>query len=35
MTSVPMPDEFFDTLVHHLPPEPPVGIRSLMTPMTL
>jgi transposase len=23
-----MPDEFFDTLAHHLPPEPPVGPRG-------
>jgi hypothetical protein len=28
MASARMPDEFFDTLAHHLPPEQPVGPKG-------
>ena len=28
MASARMPDEFFDTLVHHLPPEQHVGLQG-------
>jgi transposase len=28
MASAHMPDEFYDTLAHHLPPEPPVGPKG-------
>ena len=28
MASAHMPEEFFDTLAHHLPPEPPVGPKG-------
>src|SRR4051812_45635035 len=28
MASALMPDEFYDTLAHHLPPEPPVGPKD-------
>ena len=28
MASAHMPEEFFDTVAHHLPPEPPVGPKG-------